>query len=501
MSDPALRPANSISLSSGTVLSSRPHVKTDYMAMLSFLENKGTRRNGDRNKDDECGTQASLTSSIVDEMHDTVQSVDHPKSKKKPPLSKCSPLRVPNYVPAPLPSPLYIDDIPLTQNTTLTHMPYAQEITDYDFGEGVLDFNTPTFDPQKPTTNEVQELREFINHHRWAGESLQEGLERFFEAMRRGWNELTADKEEFERKKAEENAKIASIRNSLTEEKKQRKSSLKSDEETIKSLETDVKKLKEGEAKQSRLISELRAKINHLEGEKKANDENNRMQLKKLKDQQETLTKTQVEIDRMAKGLHDLRTSQMQSSYQANPMDQYHSATYGSQLNAQSMFSMPNQAAPSGHTAIIHHRTGMAASGIPHSQHLYPHSNSANMIPAGHQPRFVHPPPGFGQTQSNMTGQPAHQQLQFYTSNVHPLIGSRPRVGQYPTAVTSGAAGSMIGQQPSQMPMSHPYYGSQTDGLSAPIGNRSHLNYQQQPQLKPMTDKTQQPEGNWSWGF
>ncbi|KAI1733206.1 hypothetical protein Ddc_02120 [Ditylenchus destructor] len=295
MSNPAFRPAKSISLSSGTVLSSRPHVKTDYMAMLSFLENKGTRRNGDRNKDDERDTQASLISSIVDEMHDTVQSVDHPKSKKKPPLRKCSPLRVSNYLPA----PLDIDDTPLTQNTPLTHMPYAQEITDYDFGKGVLDFNTPTFDPQKPTTNEVQELRELINHLSWAGESLKEVQKRYFDkqmkAMRRGWNELTADKEEFERKKAEENAKIASIRNSLTEEKKQRKSSLKSDEETIKTLETDVKKLKESEAKQSRLISELRAKINHLEGEKKANDENNRMQLKKLKDQQETLTKTQVE--------------------------------------------------------------------------------------------------------------------------------------------------------------------------------------------------------------
>ncbi|KAI1713120.1 SUZ domain-containing protein [Ditylenchus destructor] len=173
---------------------------------------------------------------------------------------------------------------------------------------------------------------------------------------------------------------------------------------------------------------------------------------------------------------YKVRTSQMQSSYQANPMDQYHSATYGSQLNAQPMFSMPNQAAPSGHTPIVHHHPGMSASGIPHSQHLY-----------------SHPPPGYGQAQSNMTGQPNHQQLQF---NVQPPIGSRPRVNQYPTAVTSGAAGSMIGQQSSQMPMSHSYYGPQTDGLSAPIGNRSHINYQQQPQLKPMTDKPQFPEGN-----
>ncbi|KAI1733161.1 SAM domain (Sterile alpha motif) domain-containing protein [Ditylenchus destructor] len=111
MSNPAFRPAKSISLSSGTVLSSRPHVKTDYMAML----------------------------------------------------------RMPNYLPA----SLDIDDTPLTQNTPLTHMPYVQK-THITHNSGVVNFNTPTFDPQKPTTNEVQELRELINHRSWAGESLKE---------------------------------------------------------------------------------------------------------------------------------------------------------------------------------------------------------------------------------------------------------------------------------------------------------------------------------------
>uniref|UniRef100_A0A915E8X2 Uncharacterized protein n=1 Tax=Ditylenchus dipsaci TaxID=166011 RepID=A0A915E8X2_9BILA len=131
----------------------------------------------------------------------------------------------------------------------------------------------------------------------WARHALKGVQKKYFdrqrEAMKNGWKELDEAIEEFHRNKSEENSKIAEIRAGLAEEK--RKYSARNEEKQIKELEEEIKKLKSTDIQKTRLVSELRAKINGLEGTNKANEEAAAKNIQQLKDMSSRLTKSEME--------------------------------------------------------------------------------------------------------------------------------------------------------------------------------------------------------------
>jgi len=112
--------------------------------------------------------------------------------------------------------------------------------------------------------------------------------------MERGWDTLDNAIDEFNRKKNEENARIASVRAHLAEEK--RKLSTRNDAEKIKLLEEELARVKALDAQKSRLVSELRTKCHGLEGTRKAFEESAEKNLKALKETQARLTRVEVGV-------------------------------------------------------------------------------------------------------------------------------------------------------------------------------------------------------------